>query len=300
MQSGALIIHKPVMLAEVMKYLKAKPGDVVVDCTVGGGGHSKAICEQIKPKGRLIGVDQDKEAIDRTDNNLREFKGLYSLINDNFQNLNNILDNLKITKVDGILFDLGLSLFQIETPQRGFSFRHNGPLDMRMDKRISLKASELINRLSQNEIGDILRTYGQEPFSNAIARHIVRARKKSFINTTAQLAEIIIKAVPPKQRYRRINPATRTFQALRIVVNRELEVLEEALSKAVTYLNSAARICVISFHSLEDRIVKNQFKQYSRQGIVRIINKKPIVTSYPEIAGNPRSRSAKLRVAERI
>lgn len=300
MHSGALKLHKSVMLGEVIEYLRPKPGDVILDCTIGDGGHSRAICDRIKPTGRLIGIDQDNQAIERANNNLKEFKRLYNLINDNFQNLDSILDDLKIGKVNGMVFDLGLALFQIETPQRGFSFQYNGPLDMRMDRKSRLRAYELVNLLSQNEIAGILKNYGQERWSNAIARHIVRARKESFITTTTQLADIIIRAVPFRQRYRRLNPATRTFQALRIVVNRELEALEKALDKAVSYLSPEARICVISFHSLEDRIVKNQFRKYFNQGIVRIVTKKPVVPSPAEIIQNPRSRSAKLRVAECI
>ena len=288
------------MLDQAISCLRPKPGDVIIDCTIGDGGHAKAICSRIQPGGRLIGIDQDSQAIERASDNLKEFRGLHTLINDNFQNLDNILAGLKISGVDGILFDLGLSLFQLETPERGFSFRYNGPLDMRMNRKNPFKADQLVNKLSQNELACILSTYGQERWANRIARHIVRARKISFINTTAQLADIIIRAVPFKQRYRRINPATRTFQALRIVVNKELEVLEKSLGKAISYLKPGARICVVSFHSLEDRIVKNQFRQYSDQGVIRLINKKPLTPSRTEIVGNPRSRSAKLRAGEHL
>ncbi|MEA3329006.1 MAG: 16S rRNA (cytosine(1402)-N(4))-methyltransferase RsmH [Candidatus Omnitrophota bacterium] len=288
------------MLDEVIEYLRPKPGGVIIDCTIGGGGHSKAICSRIRPGGRLVGIDQDGQAIEKAGDNLKEFKGLHTLINDNFQNLDSILAGLKISRVDGILFDLGLSLFQIETPERGFSFRYNGPLDMRMNTKSSLKAEQLVNELSLDELSYILSTYGQERWANRIARNIVRVRKTSFIGTTAQLADIIIRAVPFKQRYYKINPATRTFQALRIVVNKELEILEKSLSNAISYLKSGARICVISFHSLEDRIVKNQFRQYSDQDVIRLINKKPLTPSRAEVVKNPRSRSAKLRIAEHL
>ncbi len=293
-------MHRAVMVGEVLENLRPRAGNLIVDCTLGDGGHTKVICQQIRPGGRLIGIDQDEEALERASHNLKEYKKLCTLVHGNFRDLDNILDNLKITGADGIIFDLGLSSFQIEMPERGFSFRYPGPLDMRMDRSSQLLAYELINYLSQGEIFKILRTYGEERWANRIARHIVRARKKAPVTTTTQLADIIRKALPPSNYYRKIHPATRTFQAFRIVVNQEIESLNKGLVKAIARLNPGGRICVISFHSLEDRVVKEQFRNYSREGILRLVVKKPLVPSRAEILTNRRSRSAKLRVAEKI
>lgn len=293
-------MHRAVMINEVLQNLMPKAGNIIVDCTIGDAGHTRSICQQIQPTGRLIGIDQDTEALSRASNNLKEYKDLCTLVHDNFRNLGSILDDLKISGADGIIFDLGLSLFQIEMAGRGFSFRYPGPLDMRMDRTSQLPAYQLINCLSQDEISKILRTYGEERWSNRIARYIIRARKKASITTTTQLADIVKKAIPARNWRRRIHPATKTFQAFRIVVNQEIEALKQGLTAAIAYLNLGGRVCVISFHSLEDRIVKEKFKNYSRQGVLKIITKKPLIPSRAEISDNRRSRSAKLRVAEKV
>jgi len=293
-------VHRAVMINEVLQNLRPKAGNIIVDCTIGDAGHTRSICQQIQPTGRLIGIDQDAEALNRASNNLKEYKDLCTLVHDNFRNLDNILDDLKISGADGIIFDLGLSSFQIETAERGFSFRYPGPLDMRMDRTSQLPAYQLINCLSQDEISKILRTYGEERWSNRIARYIIHARKKAPITTTTQLAEIVKKAIPARNWHRKIHPATKTFQAFRIIINQEIEALKQGLTAAIAHLNPGGRVCVISFHSSEDRIVKEKFKNYSRQGVLKIITKKPLIPSRAEISNNRRSRSAKLRVAEKV
>lgn len=297
-------IHAPVMCAEVTEYLKLKPGKIILDCTIGGGGHSEAILERISPSGRLIGIDQDEEALKIARERLRRYGNLYTLVYDNFRNLDAVLSKLRITKVDGVLFDLGVSSFQLGDASRGFSIRLSGPLDMRMDryprghkKGESTTAYKLVNGLPQDEIVHILRTFGEERWAKRIASRIVRERRKAPITTTTQLAEIIVKAIPHSSAYQRIHPATRTFQALRIAVNGELSNLEEGITKAISYLSRQARICVISFHSLEDRIVKRLFREFSRKDLLNILTQKPLLPTLQEVNRNPRSRSAKLRVA---
>lgn len=294
------MVHRPVMLDEVLRNLAPKPDDVIVDCTIGEGGHAEAICRAISPSGRLIGIDQDEEALRRASERLKGFNDLYSLIWDNFQNLGGILDRLNVVKINGALFDLGVSSLQLGEPSRGFSFLHDAPLDMRMDRRGKVSAFDLVNHLTQDEITRILRDFGQERWSNRIARHIVRARKHGPIVTTSRLANIVRDTVPSRYRYGRIHPATRTFQAFRIAVNRELESLEVGLACAIDALSPGGRICAISFHSLEDKVVKSQFKRFSKKGILEIITKKPILPKDHEIKINPRCRSGKLRVAAKI
>ncbi len=293
-------MHKPVMLGEVIRYLEPVPGDIIVDCTIGEAGHAAEILSAIRPSGKLIGIDQDKEALDRAECRLKDFDGLYTLVRDNFQNLDLILDRLNIDKVDGALFDLGVASFQFDEPCRGFSFQHEAPLDMRMDRRTAISAFDLVNHLAHEEMVKVLRSFGQERWANRIARRIVKARKFGPITTTTQLAGLIVACVPPRNRHRRIHPATRTFQAFRIAVNRELEALEVGLSKAIGLLAPGARICAISFHSLEDRIVKNQIRCSAKVGLLEVITKRPITPKEDEIKANPRCRSAKLRVAKRV
>ena len=292
-------MHRPVMIEEVMRYLDPEPGEVIVDCTVGEGGHASRILGAIRPGGRLIGIDQDEEVLARTKEKLKDYDGLYTLLWENFKNLDSILKRLKVTRIDGALFDLGLSSFQLEAPARGFSFQREAPLDMRMDKRRKITAFDLVNHLAQAEMAKILRDFGGERWSNRIARQIVRARKNGPITTTTQLAEIVRRAVPDRNRYKRIHPATRTFQAFRIMVNQELEALETGLSATIGALAEGSRVLAISFHSLEDRIVKNKFKKFAKAGVLEILTKKPIRPRADEVSVNPRCRSAKLRVGRK-
>ncbi len=296
-------MHIPVMREKALSVLPAAPESVIVDATVGEGGHSLEICKYLNYEkgGRLIGIDQDEEILEIARQNLSSFKKLITLVRDNFKDIDEVPAGLGISKLDGVLFDLGTSALQIEKGERGFSFRRDGPLDMRMDKRSPLKAFDLVNNLRKDEIITILRNYGEERWAGRIASNIVRAREKEPISTTGQLAEVVVRAVPPKFRYRyKIHPATRTFQAFRIAVNNELEVLKLGLEKGVNLLKPGGRVCVISFHSLEDRIVKQKFKEYERQGQLKILTKKPVRAGDEEISDNPRSRSAKLRAAEKI
>ena len=292
-------IHKPVMCAEVLQYLKPVSGDVVVDCTIGEGGHAQLLLEAIAPDGRLIGIDRDEDALLAAKGNLKRFAAPYTLIHDNFRNIRRIVTQLGIKEVNGILFDLGVSSFQLDTPERGFSIRLDARLDMRMDQYDNVSAFDLVNKLPLFEIKRILKEYGEERWADRIANAIIKIRKKEPIVTTGQLRGIVLNAIPYKGRTGRIDPATRTFQAFRIAVNRELEALEEAVGEAVSILKERGRICVISYHSLEDRIVKNQFKRFYQEGILTILTKKPVRAGDDEITRNPRARSAKLRAAEK-
>lgn len=288
------------MLEEAISSLNLKHGSIVVDGTVGGGGHSFAILERILPGGRLIGMDADAEAINKTAQHLKNFDGSFILINDNFRNIDNILAREDIKEVDAILLDLGISSYQIEDGSRGFSIKHDSRLDMRMDKRLNLSAYDIVNKYSERDLSDIIEKYGEERFHRKIAGYIKEARSKKPIETTRELAEVVRKAIGYRGRDQRIDPATRTFQAIRIVVNDELGSLDEGLKKAIFWLKPGGRIAVISFHSLEDRIVKNLFKGYSNLGVLKIITKKPLQPTREETITNPRARSAKLRIAERI
>ncbi|UCB56600.1 MAG: 16S rRNA (cytosine(1402)-N(4))-methyltransferase RsmH [Candidatus Omnitrophota bacterium] len=288
--------HAPVMCREVTEHLKLAKGATVLDCTVGTGGHAEALLKEIGSGGRLIGLDQDEEALALARDRLKIYSNCI-LIQANFRDIDAVLDKLKIKRVDGVVFDLGVSSLQLDSATRGFSIRIDAPLDMRMDKRLKASAFDLVNFFPQEGLSDILRKYGQERWCNRIARGIVRERKKSKIMTTRELAELVRRLVP--RRYSRIHPATRTFQALRIAVNDELGALREGLNKCINYLKGGARLCVISFHSLEDGIVKRQFRKFAEEGNFRIITKKPLTPSRREIEVNPRARSAKLRVLEK-
>jgi len=288
------------MMDEVIKSLNLRPQSTVVDCTVGTGGHSIEILKHITPKGRLIAIDRDKESLECAKEELKEYGGSTIFVHNDFRNIDRILDDLQIEKVDAILFDLGISSFQLEAADRGFSIKNDGPLDMRMDRSSYISAYDLVNNLTEEEISSILRAFGQERWHNRIARHLVRARVSQPIATTGQLSSIILKAIPHGLSHSKIHPATRSFQAFRIAVNRELESLEEALRKAVNYLSKGGRMSVIAFHSLEDRIVKNTFKKFFREGRVNLVNNKPVIPEAEEILVNPRARSAKLRTIERI
>ncbi|MCK4648306.1 16S rRNA (cytosine(1402)-N(4))-methyltransferase RsmH [bacterium] len=292
-----MIEHIPVLLNEVIEYLNCMGNKIIADCTIGEGGHAEKILNDLGPAGILLGIDQDQDALVAARKRLAPFGKKVILVWDNFTNLEKILREKGIEKVDGILFDLGVSSFQLNRRERGFSFLRESPLDMRMNQAQKINASDLINRFSYGELQNIIYELGEKRWAKRIARAIVRKREKGPVTTTTQLARIIERAVP----YRgRIHPATRTFLALRIKVNRELENLREALPQAVDSLKKKGRISIISYHSLEDRIAKNSFKEFARQGRLKILTKKPITPKEEEVRINPRSRSAKLRVGERI
>jgi len=288
------------MSKEVVAYLNPQPGQVFVDCTFGLGGHSEEILKKISSKGRLVGIDRDEESLRLARERLKDFSVNCSFVNGDFRNLDEILRRLDIKEVDGMLFDLGISSWQLATAQRGFSLKSNSPLDMRMDKNSYISAYDLVNSLSEEELDNILKTFGEERFHNPIAHLLVEQRGKGPISTTQELSDIVLKAIPYRYQSRNIHPATRTFQAFRIAVNRELEALEIGLDKSADFLKKGGRIGVISFHSLEDRIVKESFNRFQRKKLFKILTKKPLRPLAEEMRQNPRSRSAKLRVAERI
>ncbi len=289
--------HIPVLANETVEALAVQPGGRYVDCTLGAGGHAAAILEKSTPGGQLLGFDADPEAIKEAKTRLEAYKYSTLLLNENFVNLQAICLKYDFFPVHGILFDLGLSSLQLNSDERGFSFQHNSPLDMRFSPNQEVTAADIVNTYSETELAHIIRTYGEEGYHRRIARHIVQKRP---IETTSQLARIIGQAVSIRRG--RIHPATRTFQALRIAVNHELENLEVALKQAIELLGFEGRLVVISYHSLEDRIVKQFTRQRAReeQPRLRLINKKVIIPSEAEVQRNPRSRSAKLRAAERI
>jgi len=288
------------MKEEVIEYLSPQNKEVFLDCTVGNGGHAKEIFKRILPGGKLIGIDQDEESLLLAHKNLKDFEDNLILVKENFQNVVEVLNKIDVAKIDGVLFDLGISSFQLGNPERGFSFKHNGPLDMRMDRNKEISAFDLINNLPLEELSKIIRIFGEERWHARIARAIINTRRKEPICTTKQLADLIKFVVPSGYRYRRIHPATKTFQAFRVVVNRELASLEKGLMNIIEFLNPGSRICVISFHSLEDRIVKNLFRKYASLKKIDILTKKPLVPTMVEIQQNPRSRSAKFRAACKI
>jgi 16S rRNA (cytosine1402-N4)-methyltransferase len=291
--------HIPVLLNEVIDNLDCLEGGIYIDSTLGEGGHAQRILEAILPGGLLIGIDQDGEAIRKAKENLEKFKENLVIFERNFSEIGSILKSLNIKKVDGILFDLGLSDLQLRDARRGFSFQRDGPLDMRMSEKMRLTAGYLLNTLSFNELVEILITYGEERWAKRIVRAVVESRRKRPLETTFQLVEIVKRAVPRSGWPRKIHVATRTFQALRIAVNDELIVLEKTLPQVLGFLKEGGRICIISYHSLEDRIVKNFFREYREKGL-KAVFPKPITPSKRELQMNPRSRSAKLRVGEKL
>jgi 16S rRNA (cytosine1402-N4)-methyltransferase len=289
--------HTPVLLQEVLDLLDVKKGKLYIDATLGGGGHSRGILEK---GGRVLGIDVDQDALDYVRRFLQEGENKIeniTLVRGNFRDIDAIAKDLEFINVDGILFDLGVSSYQLDTPERGFSFQE-GPLDMRMSKDLVVTAKDLVNGLTRNELRQLFERFGEERFAKKIAHAIVEQRKKHPIETTKELADIIKRAVPYQQC--RIHPATRVFQALRIVVNDELANIRTALPKALSLLRRGGRIVVISFHSLEDKIVKKQFDEWEQRGLVKIITKKPIVPGREEKLKNRRSRSAKLRAIEKL
>ena len=292
-------VHEPVLREEVLRLLDPQPGGVVVDLTLGSGGHAREILKRIGARGRLVGIDQDREALERAKEYLKTFPQA-EFIQKNFSFMKEILRSLNLEAVDAVLLDVGLSTEQLEESRRGFSFLKDGPLDMRMDPEGPVRARDLINGLSQGELEKIFRSYGEERFAGRIARAIVYRRKTKPVETTAELVKIIQKAVPRRFHFGRLHPATRVFQALRIRVNRELEALESALPQALQGLRPGGRLAVISFHSLEDRIVKHKFREWAKAEQVKILTPKPVAPAAEEIERNPRSRSAKLRAIEKL
>ncbi len=289
--------HKSVLVAEVLRFLDLKRGMVAVDGTLGSGGHSLELLKQIGPEGRLIGLDQDPAAIERARERLKEYGKQVSFHHENFENLDQVLDQLHLSEVNAVLLDIGFSSDQLEDASRGFSFERQGPLDMRMNPEYEVSARDLVNKLSERELADVFWKYGEERHSRKYARLIVEKRKQHPFQTTHDLARLIESALPFKLK---IHPATRVFQALRITVNRELQVLETALPKAWKKIAPHGKLAVISFHSLEDRIVKHQIQAWVKAGEGKALTKKPVTASEEEIKENPRSRSAKLRVVEKI
>ncbi|MEE9316586.1 MAG: 16S rRNA (cytosine(1402)-N(4))-methyltransferase RsmH [bacterium] len=289
--------HIPVLVDEVIDNLNCLRGGIYVDSTLGEGGHAQRILEVILPGGLLIGIDQDGEAIRRAKENLKKYKENLLTFERAFSEIGTILESLRIKEVDGILFDLGLSSLQLQDVTRGFSFQKDGPLDMRMSESTRLTAGYLLNTLSFDELVEILYKYGEERWAKRIVRRVVESRRNEPVETTFQLVEIIKRAIPRSAWPRRIHVATRTFQALRIAVNDELMVLEKTLPQAAGFLKKGGRICVISYHSLEDRIVKIFFREYRKQGLEAVFPK-PVTPTREELQINPRSRSAKLRAGE--
>ena len=304
--------HKPVLETELVGFLPLKENIVFVDGTLGGGGHSKSLLKKFarkKIKCKIIGIDRDLEAIFAAKKNLADFKDKMIYIHDNFSNIEEILKSQGVSKIDGIFLDLGVSSYQLENDNRGFSFQTDSPLDMRMDQDDDLTAGEIINYYDEKSLANLFYNYGEERYSRSIARKITNARKTKLIKSTFELVEIIKSATPPKYRFpdkknpnKKIHFATRVFQALRIEVNSELNELKAVIEKAVNLLNVGGEIIIISFHSLEDRIVKHSFKAICEKEPEKftILTKKPITATAEEIAINPRSRSAKLRAIKKI
>ncbi len=307
--------HIPVMLSETIAYLNCRPGKIYIDGTIGGSGHAGAILEKISPGGQLIGIDLDLDAIENAKSVLRRFESDTHFFHGNYIQFPEVLSQLNILAVDGILLDLGLSFHQIVSSGRGFSFKRDEPLDMRMDTRSGLRADDLINNLKEAELSHIFKAYGEERWSKQIARRICTLREKDPIRTSRQLAEIVAGAVPKSTWRPGFHPATRIFMALRIAINKELERLEQFMNTMSDYLNPGGRICILTFHSLEDRIVKQHFRELEKNCIcppdlprcacgkkpaIRILIKKGLTPSPGEISANPLARSARLRVAEKL
>ena len=306
--------HVSVLLNECIDNLDIKPDGVYVDCTMGGAGHSKEIVKRLSKDGLFIGFDQDKNAIATAKERLAEYSDRVKFVHSNFANLKEELEKIGVYKIDGVLADLGVSSHQLDEADRGFSYMHDAPLDMRMDIRRDFSAYDVVNTYSAAELTKIIKDYGEENWAKRIAEFIVNERQEKPIETTGELVNVIKKAIPKKARIDGPHPAKRTFQAIRIEVNNELGVITEMINDACSMMNEGGRICIITFHSLEDRIVKNAFKylaldcicppempfcQCDKISEVKIITRKPILPSKEEVEENPRSRSAKLRVAEK-
>lgn len=306
--------HTSVLLEETIENLRIKPDGTYLDGTLGGGGHSYRIASKLGEGGRLIGIDQDEAAIEAAGARLKPYEDKVTLIRDNYRNAKRVLKDIGIEQVDGILLDLGVSSFQLDNAERGFSYKYDTKLDMRMDQRQTMTAADIVNGYSETELYHVIRDYGEEQFAKNIAKHIAAVRKDKPVRTTGELNEIIKAAIPAKMRAAGGHPSKRTFQAIRIECNKELEVLKESLEDLVQLLRPGGRICIITFHSLEDRIVKTAFRRYENPctcppdfpvcvcGQVskgKVITRKPILPSGEEIENNKRSKSAKLRVFEK-
>ncbi len=307
--------HKSVLLAETVEYLNLKPDGVYVDGTLGGGGHAEAVCKKLSGSGRYIGIDQDEAAINAAARRLDSFQRQVTIVRSNYKHMGEILASLGIEAVDGILLDLGVSSYQLDTPERGFSYKEDVALDMRMDQRQEMTAKDIVNGYTESELFCMIRDYGEDKFARNIAKHIVAARKREEIQTTGQLVGIIKAAIPAKVRATGGHPAKRTFQAIRIELNRELEVLEASLDQMIGLLKPGGRFCIITFHSLEDRMVKTSFRRNENPctcppefpvcmcGKVsrgKVVTRKPVLPSAEELSDNKRAKSAKLRVFERV
>ena len=307
--------HQSVLLEETIRNLRVKPDGIYVDGTLGGGGHSYRICQQLSAKGSLIGIDQDEAAIKAAGERLKDFKENVTIIRSNYCNMKMELQKIGITSVDGIILDLGVSSYQLDNKERGFTYREDVPLDMRMDQRNPRTARDIVNGYSERELYRIIRDYGEDKFAKNIAKHICLARQEKAIETTGELAEIIKHAIPMKMRAVGGHPAKRTFQAIRIELNQELDVLRDSLDDMIDLLSDGGRICIITFHSLEDRIVKTIFRRNEnpctcppdfpvcvcgKKSKGKVITRKPILPSEEELENNSRSKSAKLRVFERV
>jgi 16S rRNA (cytosine1402-N4)-methyltransferase len=293
------MMHVPVMTAEVLNFLRPEQGGSFVDCTVGLGGHSRALLEAGAT--RVLGLDRDLDALARARETLSPWADRVELVHADYRSLDAVLDRRQIARVDGTLADLGVSSMQFDAPGRGFSFQRDEPLDMRMDRSGGDTAADLVARSTEQDLADAIFQYGEEHFSRRIARALVEARHEAPVATTGRLAAIVRRAIPRRRGYTRIDPATKTFQALRIWVNRELDGLDQFVAAAARRLRTGARLVVITFHSLEDRIVKHTLRAlHQRDGLVQILTKKPVVPGDEEVARNPRARSAKLRAAERM
>ena len=307
--------HKSVLLWETIEGLKIKPDGVYVDGTLGGGGHSAEIVARLHGGGRLIGIDQDEAAIEAAGRKLSGFGEKVLVVRDNYRNTKTVLARLGISGIDGMMLDLGVSSYQLDTKERGFSYRYDTPLDMRMDMRQNFSARDIINGYSEMELYRVIRDYGEDKFAKNIAKHIVKAREKKPIETTGELNEIIRAAIPAKMRVEGGHPSKRTFQAIRIECNRELEVLKESIEELIELLKPGGRLCIITFHSLEDRIVKTAFKTAQNPCICppgfpvcvcgrkckgKVVTGKPILPGEEELKENTRSKSAKLRIFEKV
>lgn len=305
--------HIPVLFKEVIEGLDIDPNGTYVDGTLGGAGHSLEIVKRLE-NGRLIGIDQDTNALKKAGEVLKDYRDKVTLVHSNFENIDGVLNNLGINKVDGVLLDIGVSSHQLDEGSRGFSYHQDSALDMRMNREEDFSAWNVVNEYSEKELSSILWDFGEEKWAKRIAEFIVAERKEKTIDTTMELVEVLKKAIPAGAR-KDTHPGRKTFQAIRIEVNRELEVLTNVIPKIVKRLNKGGRLCIITFHSLEDRIVKDTYREMFRDCVcppelpicmcnkereIKIITRKPIVASEEELEGNPRSRSAKLRIAEKI
>ena len=305
--------HRSVLLEETVNGLNIKPDGIYVDGTLGGGGHAFEVCTRLNDKGSIVGIDQDEAAIEAAGIRLKDFGDKVTIVRSNYCEMKSRLHELGIDKVDGIVLDLGVSSYQLDTPERGFSYREDAPLDMRMDRRQKMTARDIVNDYSEMDLYRVIRDYGEDKFAKNIAKHIVQARAVKPVETTAELSEIIRASIPMKFQKKSGHPAKRTFQAIRIELNRELDVLRDSLDDMIDLLNPGGRLCIITFHSLEDRIVKSAFRKNEnpctcppdfpvcvcgKKSKGSIITKKPILPSEEELEYNSRSKSAKLRIFE--